>query len=238
MITANSLSIRVKDHTTQQPLTILDNVTFKILDGRISCFIGKSGAGKTSLLKAVGGLYPYEGSILLDGKELKSLSVQERGQLLGFVFQQFNLFPHMTVLENCTHPLKNLHLLTEEEAYRKAHEKLKLLGIDDLAHRYPSQLSGGQQQRVAIARALTLSPRLLLFDEPTSALDPESSVALQLILKSLVAQGITIAFSSHDMSFVRGLIDVAYFLERGKIVETYDARVDVMPEKIKSFLQG
>ena len=238
MITAQSVSIKVKDHATHKLTTILNDVSFKIIDKRITCFIGKSGAGKTSLLKAVGGLYPYEGTIKVEEQELKTMSVQERGQKLGFVFQQFNLFPHMTVLENCTHPLKNLHLVGVEKAQEIAHQKLALLGVEELAARYPSQLSGGQQQRVAIARALSLSPQVLLFDEPTSALDPESSASLQMLLKKLCTQGITIALSSHDMSFVRGLLDNVYFLELGKIVETYDAMIDVIPEKIKSFLHS
>lgn len=238
MISAQFVSIKVKDHSSQKLITILNDVSFTIPDQRITCFIGKSGAGKTSLLKAVGGLYSYEGTIKVGVQELKTMSAQERGQKLGFVFQQFNLFPHMTVLENCTHPLKNLHLVSAEQADQVAHQKLALLGVEALVDRYPSQLSGGQQQRVAIARALSLSPQVLLFDEPTSALDPQSSASLQMLLKELVGQGITIALSSHDMGFVRGLLDNAYFLEVGKIVETYDAKVDTMPEKIKSFLHG
>ena len=151
-------------------------------------------------------------------------------------FLTWGILPKIVRLD--LHPLKNLHLLSAEKAQEIAHQKLALLGVKELGERYPSQLSGGQQQRVAIARALSLSPQVLLFDEPTSALDPQSSASLQLLLKELVSQGITIALSSHDMNFVRGLLDNVYFLEAGKIVETYDVTVDVMPEKIKSFLHG
>jgi ABC-type polar amino acid transport system ATPase subunit len=236
MIIAKHLLVRVKEHSSQKKIVILDDVSFSILDKRITCFIGRSGAGKTSLLKAIGGLYPYEGSIKIEGVELNTLTPQERGQRLGFVFQQFNLFPHMTALENCTHPLKNLHLVSSQQAEKIARQKLALLGVESFADRYPSQLSGGQQQRVAIARALSLSPKLLLFDEPTSSLDPHSSATLQGIIKQLVSEGITIAFSSHDMNFVRGLLDCVYFMEHGKIIEQYDIKTELMPEKIKSFL--
>jgi polar amino acid transport system ATP-binding protein len=179
------------------------------------------------LLKCFANLYTdYQGELEILGNSIKTLPNTERIKLIGFVSQQFNLFPHMTVLENCTHPLIHVLGLEKNAAIAKAMLLLKQLEIETQIEKYPAQLSGGQQQRVAIARALGLEPKILLFDEPTSALDPESTRVFEKILKALVKQNITIALSSHDMNFVNSVLDVVYFMQDGKIVDSYDKEKD------------
>lgn len=204
--------------------TVLNNVTFEIPRGRITAFIGKSGAGKTSLLRCCAQLATsYTGTILVKDKPLTALSNSERVHTIGFVFQQFNLFPHMTVAANCVAPVLYEGSLSPDAAHTRAHELLKLVGMQEYAGRYPHQLSGGQQQRVAIARALMLQPQILLFDEPTSALDPESTTMLATVLKNLLAHGITIAYASHDMQFITATLDRVYLMKDGCIEETFDS---------------
>jgi polar amino acid transport system ATP-binding protein len=211
--------------TQSNPKMVLSNVTFNIPRGRITAFIGKSGAGKTSLLRCCAQLTTtYTGSILVEDKPLTALSNSERVHTIGFVFQQFNLFPHMTVAQNCIAPAVYEGSLTHEDAQTRAQELLTLVGMHEYAHRYPHQLSGGQQQRVAIARALMLQPKILLFDEPTSALDPESTEMLATVLKNLLTRGITIAYASHDMQFIAATLDRVYLMENGHIRETFDAQ--------------
>jgi len=202
---------------------ILHDISCHIKKAKITTFIGNSGGGKTSLLKCMATLYKdYQGDILVDGIDLKILSPKERAQLIGFVFQQFNLFPHMTVKQNCMHPILSVLNVSKTIAEEKALEILDMLGMREHQNSYPAQLSGGQQQRVAIARALALGPQVLLLDEPTSALDPQSSKSLQDILKNLCKTGITIVLSSHDMTFVRGVSDEVYFVEAGVIADAHD----------------
>lgn len=211
---------------------ILNDITCDIPRGRISVFIGKSGAGKTSLLSCIAQLQTnYEGFIYYNDQDIKTLEPANRVQLLGFVFQQFNLFPHLTVLENCTQPLILVKKVSEHHAQQKALSILKQFGIDHLSDRYPYQLSGGQQQRVAIARALCLEPKILIFDEPTSALDPENSKMLQSIMQYLCSQGETIIVSSQDMQFVQGIIDIVYLVQEGKITEIFDSKKDTINQK-------
>lgn len=218
---------------------VLENVSFELKEGRITVFMGQSGAGKTTLLRCIANLQNnYEGIITSSGKNVKSLTPAERASTIGFVFQQFHLFPHLTVLQNCTFALKNVVGLNEKEACQRAEELLQVLKIDSLRHCYPSQLSGGQQQRVAIARALVLQPKVLLLDEPTSALDPESKKHLEAVLVELNKLGITIGISSHDMPFIRKIMDYIYFMENGQLTEEWDAHKGEITSqgKIKSFL--
>ena len=205
--------------------TILSDVSFEIKKGRITSFIGKSGAGKTSLLKCVANLNSdYQGTILLSDKDIKEFSKKQKAKHIGFVAQKFNLFEHMTVLQNCIQPMMIVLGMSKEIATQKAIETLKSLDIEHLKNTYPKKISGGQQQRVAIARALCLEPEALLFDEPTSALDPQSTISLQKLVKQLCDKGITIAMSSHDMFFLKDILDCVYFLQDGKVVDFFDAK--------------
>lgn len=204
----------------------LSNVHFEIPKGRVTLFLGKSGSGKTSLLRCIAGLNTnYTGEISFEDKPIKQLSRQDRVKAIGFVAQQFNLFPHMTVLQNCIQPQQLVLERSLEEAEKKAYELLNALEISHLAERKPHELSGGQQQRVAIARALCMDAQALLLDEPTSALDPESTGKLRDILKLLLQKGVSIAISTHDMSFARSVFDRGYFMESGKIIEESGARI-------------
>lgn len=218
---------------------VLKEVSFEIRKGRITTFMGPSGAGKTTLLKCIANLYSeYEGTITCYGNDITNFNALERATTIGFVLQQFHLFPHLSVLKNCTYALVNTMKIEESEAEKMALETLNVLGMQSFIHSFPSQLSGGQQQRVAIARALVLRPEILLLDEPTSALDPESKKDLESLLLELNAKGITIALSSHDMPFIRKIMDYVYFMEQGVLIEEWDQKVESLEtkEKIKQFL--
>lgn len=211
-----------KIHLAFKGKTILNGLSFQIKAGRLTAFIGKSGVGKTSLMKCLGGLLKYEGEIQVEGKDLQTLSASERTESIGFVFQQYHLFPHMTVLKNVSHPLRTALKMSPKKADERASEILEQMGLKDFLSAYPSELSGGQQQRVAIARALALRPKVLLFDEPSAALDPENTNNFISIVKELLKKGIAVVLSSHDRSLLRGLFDRVYFMEEGQIVEEHD----------------
>lgn len=218
---------------------VLKDVSFEIRKGRITTFMGQSGAGKTTLLKCIANLYSeYEGIITCNGNDITNFNALERATTIGFVLQQFHLFPHLSVLKNCTYALVNTMKIEEAEAEKMASETLNVLSMQRFIHSFPSQLSGGQQQRVAIARALVLRPEILLLDEPTSALDPESKKDLESLLLELNAKGITIALSSHDMPFIRKIMDYVYFMEQGELIEEWDQKIEALAskEKIKQFL--
>lgn len=202
----------------------LYDVSCQLSPGKITTFIGESGAGKTTLFRCIAQLNElYTGSVLYNNTPISSYSLAQRIHIVGFVSQETTLFPHMTVLENCMHPIVSMLKLNKKAAKEKALQLLELLDIQNLGNRLPHSLSGGQQQRAAIARALGLNPRILLLDEVTSSLDPHSEDKLQQILKNLCAADVTIAISSHDMRFVRNVFDRVYFMERGRIAEVYDA---------------
>lgn len=237
MIKGTNISLKYKRGNTIQ--SILEQASFEISRERLTVFLGESGAGKTSLLKCVANLYTqYEGEILMGNEEIKSLEPHKRAASIGFVHQQFHLFPHMTIMENCTHPLQKILSFSKEEASLRSEEILFSLGISELQHSFPGKLSGGQQQRAAIARALVMNPKVLLFDEPTSALDPNSKKSFETLLYALMEKGMTIALSSHDMLFIRNVLDRAYFLEKGQIVETFDQNKEdlSMTPKIQEFI--
>lgn len=237
MIKGTNLSLAYRHGSTTR--TVIDNATFEISKGRITAFIGHSGAGKTSLLRCCAHLTTtYTGSLLLQNRPLSTYSDAERVRTLGFVFQQFNLFPHLTVQENCAAPLRYQAEHSAQDIEKEARARLELVGMADYALRYPHQLSGGQQQRVAIARALMLKPTLLLFDEPTSALDPESTLLLARILRELTTQNITIAYASHDMQFIAATQDRVYLMEHGAIIEAFDSATQTLADapKIATFL--
>jgi polar amino acid transport system ATP-binding protein len=213
MITCENITLTVQNKQ------ILNNASCTFEKDEITVILGSSGAGKTSLLKCIAQLHAYEGTITFDGKNIAEFSEVQRAHHIGFVFQHFNLFPHMTVLGQCMHAVKNCLKLKTNEAQKRAMEALSQVNLEKFIHRYPSQLSGGQQQRVALARALALQPKVLLFDEPTSALDPAATQSFALLLQQLKKEGTTIVVSSHDGAFVDLIKDRCYVLEVGKIRE-------------------
>jgi polar amino acid transport system ATP-binding protein len=199
---------------------LLKQISLKLKSGTVSVFIGSSGAGKTTLLKTIAGLMPItSGNITVDGQQLNELNAYERAEKVGFVFQEFNLFAHLTALENCVDPLM-VHGTSYEQATQKASQLLQELHMQEYSNSYPGELSGGQQQRVAIARALSLHPKVILLDEPSASLDPANTDRLVEILKALAAQGLTVVLSSQDMSFVRKVADSINFVEGGQVVES------------------
>lgn len=236
MIKLNQLTSATSNTRTQKP--ILNQVSLTISPRRITSLIGKSGSGKTTLLRCIAGLEDIgQGTITIDSKNSVDLSAQERAGLIGFVFQDFNLFPHMTVLENCMQPLMVVQGKNQQEAAQLALATLNHFDMDTYATSYPSQLSGGQKQRVAIARALALDPKVLLLDEPSSALDPENTAILVKLLKQLCAEGITIVLASQDMAFVRNIQDFLCLVVDGAIVETHDIQeIGRTASLINSFL--
>jgi ABC-type polar amino acid transport system ATPase subunit len=216
MITTKNLKLKIKNKT------ILDNVSVTVPKGRITTFVGKSGAGKTSLLKCLAHLYHhYSGDILYQDTSITTLTPQQHARTVGFVFQQLNLFPHLTVLQNCTQP----QVMALKTPLPKAQEKsltwLDALGLAEHKDAYPHQLSGGQQQRVAIARALALEPQVLLFDEPSSALDPQNTRDLATLLKDLNKTGITIGLCSHDVTFIKEMLDSVYLIDNGTVIDEH-----------------
>lgn len=200
--------------------TALDQVDLNIEKGEKVVICGPSGSGKSSLIRLINQLEDFDGGkIYVKGKALgEKTKGKFRGEI-GMVFQQFNLFPHMTIIENITLAPIQVKGLSKEAAEKKAWELLDRVHIRDQAHKYPMQLSGGQQQRVAIARALAMEPEIMLFDEPTSALDPEMIGEVLDVMKELALTGMTMICVTHEMSFAKAFADRIVFMERGKIVE-------------------
>ena len=209
--------ISVKKLTLQiNKKTLLQNVSCEIMPNNITAFIGESGAGKTSLLKCLANIYSdYSGQITYDGKDLKKIIREHRAATIGFISQQYNLFSHMTVFQNCAHPLMSVNGYSATDACKSALKHLGYLKVSELKDAYPKNLSGGQQQRVAIARALSLEPRVILLDEPTAALDPQNKNFLKALLKELANNGCTIIMSCHDLDFVQTISDKVYTIRAG-----------------------
>jgi len=201
---------------------VLRGVDLRVGRGEKVVIMGPSGSGKSTLLKCIVMLVkPWSGRIFLDGEEVTSGKVDLRRvrAKTGFVFQQYNLFPHMTVLRNLTLPLEVVKKLDRREAERRAMEMLKMFGLEEYADRYPLQLSGGQQQRVAIARALLMDPVLLLLDEPTSALDPELRGEVLEALYKVAEQGRSMLIVTHELDFAEAAADRIVLMDRGVVVE-------------------
>lgn len=201
----------------------LNDVSFEVKEKEIVCLIGPSGSGKTTLLRSINALeIPDEGEIYIEGKKIDYHNEKELEKMrasLGCVFQQFNLFPHKTVLENITlGPIEVLNV-SKEEAEKTAIELLKRVGLESKANAYPNTLSGGQKQRVAIARALAMSPKVMLFDEPTSALDPEMVKEVLDVIKDLSKTGMTMVIVTHEMRFAKEVSDRVIFMDDGVIIE-------------------
>ncbi|MEU4595100.1 amino acid ABC transporter ATP-binding protein, partial [Micromonospora aurantiaca (nom. illeg.)] len=188
--------------------------------GRAACVIGPSGSGKSTLLRTVNRLIePDRGDVLLDGRSVLRDDPDALRQRIGMVFQQFNLFPHLSVLRNITLALRKLKKLSEDEAVALARAQLDLVGLAGKADARPAQLSGGQQQRVAIARALALRPQVMLFDEATSALDPELVKGVLAVMADLAAAGMTMVVVTHEMGFARSVADTVAFMDAGVVLE-------------------
>lgn len=200
---------------------VLKDISFDVKDGEIAVVVGKSGAGKTTLMRCINGLEEFDsGELVLNGESIKNNNDMKkvRGKI-GMVFQNFNLFPHMTVIENIIEAPVNVFGENKEEALKKANELLKMVDLADKGDNYPFQLSGGQQQRVAIARACALKPDVICFDEPTSALDPESIQNVIDVIKKLKKNGMAIIIVTHDIGFCDVIADKIIRLESGIIKE-------------------
>lgn len=200
----------------------LDNINAQVKQGEVIVVCGPSGSGKSTLIRTVNRLEPIQqGEIYVDDTPVHTCrSIDELRSHIGFVFQQFNLFPHMSVLDNLMTAPVMLGRMNKKQAQESAETLLERVGLSHKAGAFPAQLSGGQQQRVAIARALAMRPRIMLFDEPTSALDPEMVNEVLLVMKSLAKDGMTMVCVTHEMNFARDVADVVWFMDVGKIVET------------------
>ncbi len=235
--------IFVKDlHKTYGKLEVLKGIDTHIKKGECVVVIGPSGSGKSTFLRCLNKLEePTKGEIIVDGFNVMDpkTDINKMRRDVGMVFQQFNLFPHLTILENVTlAPIKH-KLMTKEEAEKKAIELLQRVGVGDKANSYPNQLSGGQKQRVAIARSLALNPNVLLFDEPTSALDPEMVGEVLEVMKQLAEEGMTMVVVTHEMGFAREVAHRVIFMDGGVIVEDETPETIFMNpknERTKSFL--
>ncbi len=205
-----------------QGMEVLKEISVNINKGDVVCVIGPSGSGKSTFLRCLNMLEkPDSGNIFFGGEDLTNpkTNLNLHRQKMGMVFQQFNLFPHMTVLENLTCAPMMLKKVPREEAEAKALELLERVGLADRANSYPSKLSGGQKQRVAIVRALCMDPEVMLFDEPTSALDPEMVGEVLDVMKALARRGLTMVVVTHEMGFAREVSNRVLFLDDGVIAE-------------------
>ena len=201
---------------------ILKGINTHIDKGQVVVVIGPSGSGKSTFLRCLNLLEcPEEGDIIFEGEDItsKKTNINKVREKMGMVFQQFNLFPHKTVLENITISPIKVKKLSQEKANEIAMKLLKKIGLDDKASFYPSQLSGGQKQRIAIARALAMEPDVMLFDEPTSALDPEMVGEVLNVMKDLALEGMTMVVVTHEMGFAKEVGDRVMFMDEGKILE-------------------
>ena len=210
--------------TFNNKVNAVRDFSLSVEKGEVISLIGPSGSGKSTVLRCIAGLEtPDAGNILIDGKQINyrnEKEAQKQRTIMGFVFQHFNLFANMTVLQNLTVAPINVQGKSETEARELAMKYLKRVGLEDKADEFPSKLSGGQQQRVAIARALCMNPQIMLFDEPTSALDPEMIKEVLNVIRDLVNDGMTMIIVTHEMNFAREVSDRIVFLEDGKIVES------------------
>ena len=201
-------------------LEVLKGIDQTVEDGEVLVIIGPSGSGKSTMIRCINHLEePNAGEIYIDGELITSKNLDKIRTKMGMVFQQFNLFPHMSVLGNLTCGPINVLGIKKEEAEAKAMKLLERVGLAEKANEYPRNLSGGQQQRVAIARALAMDPEVILFDEPTSALDPEMVGEVLDVMKELAAEGMTMVVVTHEMGFAKEVADKVIFMDGGYIVE-------------------
>ena len=222
-MTTDNVLIRINNlHKSFDKVEVLKGINTEIKKGEVVCIIGPSGCGKSTFLRTLNLLEePTDGHIYFDGIDItdKKTDINLHRQKIGMVFQQFNLFPHMTVLKNMTLAPMKLLKMSKDDAEKMAIELLERVGLADRADSYPSQLSGGQKQRIAIVRALCMQPEVMLFDEPTSALDPEMVGEVLEVMKSLAKDGMTMAVVTHEMGFAREVADRVLFIDEGIIKE-------------------
>ncbi len=216
--------IQIKDlHKTFQrgKVVALNGITMSVPRGQVVVIIGPSGSGKSTLLRCINRLeVPDSGTVIIDGIPLEGAeNINKVRAEVGMVFQQFNLFPHLSVLDNITLAQRIVRKRSRAEAEEIARQLLAKVGIPEKAHAYPGQLSGGQQQRVAIARALAMQPKIMLFDEPTSALDPEMIKEVLDVMLQLAREGMTMVVVSHEMGFARNAANRIVFMDGGQIIE-------------------
>ena len=235
METRDDVLIRVTDlkkYYNKGVIKALDGVTVDINKGDVMVVIGPSGSGKSTFLRSLNLMeHPTGGTIIFDGVDITSkkvknaegqwvkLDIDEHRQKMGMVFQHFNLFPHMTIMDNITLAPMKVKGISKEDAEKKAIELLNRVGLADRANAYPIQLSGGQKQRVAIVRALAMEPQVMLFDEPTSALDPEMVGEVLDVMKELAKEGMTMVVVTHEMGFAREVGNRVLFMADGKLLE-------------------
>ncbi len=216
--------IKVCDlHKYFNQLEVLTGIDEEINEGEVVVVIGPSGSGKSTFLRCLNLLEtPTQGEIYIDGEQInaKGVDVNRMRQKMGMVFQQFNLFPHLTVLENITLAPVKLKRMTPEQARQKGMELLTRVGLSEKADAYPAQLSGGQKQRIAIARSLAMEPEIMLFDEPTSALDPEMVGEVLDVMKDLAKSGMTMVVVTHEMGFAREVATRVLFMDQGVVMES------------------
>jgi ABC-type polar amino acid transport system ATPase subunit len=222
---------------------VLDGIDVTVAAGEVLTIIGPSGSGKSTLLRTVNLLEPVDsGRIFLEGEEITRKGVNRNAirQRIGIVFQQFNLFPHLKVIDNLTLATRRVRHVPRKEANRRAELLLERVGLPEKAKSYPHQLSGGQQQRVAIARALMMSPHVMLFDEITSALDPELVGEVLIVMRDLAREGMTMLVVTHEMQFAREVGDWLVFMDEGRIVEQGEPEEvlsDPKEERTRRFLR-
>jgi len=219
---------------------VLKGINQTVSEAEVLCIVGPSGSGKSTMLRCINLLeIPTSGEVYIDGELVTSQNINEIRTKMGMVFQNFNLFPHMTVLENVTCAPINVKGVSNADAEAKAMELLTRVGLDNKANAYPRSLSGGQQQRVAIARALAMDPEIMLFDEPTSALDPEMVGEVLDVMKDLAKEGLAMIVVTHEMGFAKEVADKVIFMDEGVIVEQgtpEEVLVNPSEERTKNFL--
>ncbi|WP_216917468.1 amino acid ABC transporter ATP-binding protein [Nocardia noduli] len=227
-------------HLTLGNNHVLRGIDIHVEAGRTATVIGPSGSGKSTLLRVLNRLYePDRGDVLLDGKSVLTEDPDRLRQRIGMVFQQFNLFPHMTVVQNVALGPRKLRGLSKEAARAAAIEQLEIVGLAGKANARPANLSGGQQQRVAIARALAMRPQIMFFDEATSALDPELVKGVLALMAELASGGMSMVVVTHEMGFARSVSDSVVFMDAGQVVETGtpDALFeDAQTDRLRRFL--
>ena len=233
--------LTVKNLTkTYNKKNVLKNINFSVEEKEIVSIIGPSGSGKSTLLRCINRMVtPTSGEILFDRKLITSANIGEIRKEIGMVFQHFNLFENLTVLENITLAPVKLKLLSQAEAKKRALAMLKEINLYDKKDSYPISLSGGEKQRVAIIRTLLLEPRLILLDEPTSALDPEMTKEVIELIKHLKDKGITLIIVSHEMEFVKEFSNRIIFIENGKLIldSSYNKIINGENDRVKNFIQ-
>lgn len=235
--------IEVRDlHKKYGELEVLKGVDASIKQSEVVCVIGPSGSGKSTFLRCLNMLEEKtSGTIIIDGRDLddRKVDINDVRAEVGMVFQQFNLFPHRTVLENIMLAPQKVRRITKAEAEKRAYALLEKVGMSAKAYSYPRQLSGGQQQRVAIARALAMEPKIMLFDEPTSALDPELVGGVLEVMKELAREGMTMVVVTHEMGFAREVADRVLFMDKGYIMEEGEPEqifLNAQNERTREFL--